>query len=66
MLPFRCVVLKFGGVTIGSSLGSFGYGGDDFLEERATANINIKQCLRKVADEHFTAAWKVLSSSDVA
>ncbi|GJR90866.1 putative reverse transcriptase domain-containing protein, partial [Tanacetum coccineum] len=49
-----------------SSLGSFGYGGDDFLEERATGNINIKQCLRKVADENFTAAWKVLSSSGVA
>ena len=29
-------------------------------------NTNIKQCLRKVADGHFTAAVKVLCSSGVA
>ncbi|GJX71626.1 hypothetical protein Tco_0308797 [Tanacetum coccineum] len=41
-------------------------GGGDFLEEGATSNTNIKQCLRKVADGQFTAAVKVLSSSGVA
>ncbi|GJT26270.1 hypothetical protein Tco_0906545 [Tanacetum coccineum] len=50
----------------GSALGSFGQGGGDFLEEGATSNTNIKQCLRKVADGHFTVAVKVLSSSGVA
>ncbi|GKB85925.1 hypothetical protein Tco_0958197 [Tanacetum coccineum] len=50
----------------GSVLGSFGQGGGYFLEEGATGNTNIKQCLRKVADGHFTAAVKVLSSSGVA
>ncbi|GKB63897.1 hypothetical protein Tco_0920083 [Tanacetum coccineum] len=50
----------------GSALGSFGQGGGDFLEEGTTGNTNIKQCLRKVADGHFTAAVKVLSSSGVA
>ncbi|GKE36208.1 putative reverse transcriptase domain-containing protein [Tanacetum coccineum] len=44
----------------------FGQGGGDFLEEGATGNTNIKQCLRKVADGHFTATVKVLSSSSVA
>nr|GEV96092.1 hypothetical protein [Tanacetum cinerariifolium] len=47
------------------ALGSFGQGLGDFLEEGATSNTNIKQCLRKVADGHFTAV-KVLSSFDVA
>nr|GEW30159.1 putative reverse transcriptase domain-containing protein [Tanacetum cinerariifolium] len=41
-------------------------GGGDFLEEGTTGNTNIRQCLRKVADAHFTAAMKVLSSSGVA
>ncbi|GJV68014.1 putative reverse transcriptase domain-containing protein [Tanacetum coccineum] len=50
----------------GSWLGSLGQGGGDFMEERTTGNTNIKQCLRKVADGHFTAAVKVLSSSGVA
>ncbi|GKB26447.1 hypothetical protein Tco_0865848 [Tanacetum coccineum] len=45
---------------------SFGHGGGDFLEERATGNTNIKQRLRKVTNGHFTAAVKVLSSSGVA
>ncbi|GJY38563.1 hypothetical protein Tco_0424927 [Tanacetum coccineum] len=49
----------------GSALGSFGHGGGDFLEDGATSNTNIKQCLRKVAG-HFTTAVKVLSSSGVA
>ncbi|GJZ95308.1 putative reverse transcriptase domain-containing protein [Tanacetum coccineum] len=49
----------------GSALGSFGQGGGDFLEEGAMGNTNIKQCLRKVADGHFTAVVKVLSSSGV-
>ncbi|GKC73046.1 putative reverse transcriptase domain-containing protein, partial [Tanacetum coccineum] len=49
----------------GSALGSFGQGGGDFIEG-ATHNTNIKQCLRKVADGHFTTAVKVLSSSGVA
>ncbi|GKE22678.1 hypothetical protein Tco_1434190 [Tanacetum coccineum] len=50
----------------GSALRSFGQGGGDFLEEGATGNTNIKQYLRKVADGHFIAAVKVLSSSGVA
>nr|GFB58274.1 putative reverse transcriptase domain-containing protein [Tanacetum cinerariifolium] len=49
----------------GSALRFFGHGGCDFLEERATGNTNIKQCLRKVTDGHFTAAVKVLSSFGV-
>ncbi|GJS40176.1 putative reverse transcriptase domain-containing protein [Tanacetum coccineum] len=47
-------------------LRSFGQGGGDFLEEGATGNTNIKQCLRKIADGHFTGAVKVLSSFGVA
>nr|GEY08214.1 putative reverse transcriptase domain-containing protein [Tanacetum cinerariifolium] len=54
------------GILNGSALGSFGQGGGNFLEEGATGNTNIKQSLRKVADRHFTAAIKVLSSSGVA
>ncbi|GJR94893.1 putative reverse transcriptase domain-containing protein [Tanacetum coccineum] len=50
----------------GSALGSFGQCGGDFLEEGAMGNSNIKQCIRKVADEHFMAAVKVLSSLGVA
>nr|GEW25996.1 zinc finger, CCHC-type [Tanacetum cinerariifolium] len=41
-------------------------GGGDLLKEGTTGNTNIRQCLRKVADVHFTAAMKVLSSSGVA
>nr|GEU71803.1 putative reverse transcriptase domain-containing protein [Tanacetum cinerariifolium] len=41
-------------------------GGGDFLEEGTTGNTNIRQCLRKVANVHFTAAMKVLSFSGVA
>ncbi|GJW49081.1 hypothetical protein Tco_0090432 [Tanacetum coccineum] len=48
------------------ALGSFGQDGGDFLDEGATGNTNIKQCLRKVVDEYFTVAVKVLSSSGVA
>ncbi|GJS29885.1 hypothetical protein Tco_0490505 [Tanacetum coccineum] len=50
----------------GSRSVSLGEGGGDFLEERTTGNTNIKQCLCKVADGHFTAAVKVLSSFGVA
>ncbi|GJY01616.1 hypothetical protein Tco_0359768 [Tanacetum coccineum] len=50
----------------GSALGSFGQGEGDFLEEGATGNTNIKQCLRKVTDGHFMTVVKVLSSSGVA
>ncbi|GJW73108.1 putative reverse transcriptase domain-containing protein [Tanacetum coccineum] len=50
----------------GSGSVSFGQGGGDFLEERTKGNTNIRQCLRKVADGHFTTAVKVLSSSGVA
>ncbi|GKA53481.1 hypothetical protein Tco_0746796 [Tanacetum coccineum] len=57
---FWCFILKF------MKLFTFGQGGGDFLEEGATGNTNIKQCLRKVADGHFTATVKVLSSSSVA
>ena len=35
-------------------------------EEDSKNNLNIKQCLRKVSDGHFTAAVKVLCSSGVA
>ncbi|KAJ0622007.1 hypothetical protein HanIR_Chr01g0015231 [Helianthus annuus] len=34
--------------------------------DRQEGRTNVKQCLRKVADGHFTAAVKVLSSSGVA
>ncbi|GJR15355.1 hypothetical protein Tco_0798007 [Tanacetum coccineum] len=54
------------GFGVNTKRGSFGQGGGDFPEEKATGNTNIKQCLRKVADGHFTAAVKVLSSSGVA
>ena len=37
--------------------------GDDIEEEDKRVNTNIKQCLRKVADGHFTTAVKVLGSS---
>nr|GFB18597.1 reverse transcriptase domain-containing protein [Tanacetum cinerariifolium] len=50
----------------GSALGSFGQGEGDFLEEGATGNTNIKQCLRKIADGHFTSAVKVISSFGVS
>ncbi|GKD75045.1 putative reverse transcriptase domain-containing protein, partial [Tanacetum coccineum] len=50
----------------GSAFRSFGHSQCDFLEERTNGNTNIRQCLRKVADEHFTATVKVLSSSGVA
>ena len=50
----------------GSELGSFRQGGGDIQEERTAGNVAIKQCLRKVADGHFTAAVKVLCSSGVA
>ncbi|GKB22858.1 hypothetical protein Tco_0862259 [Tanacetum coccineum] len=51
----------------GSGSVSFGQGGGDFLKERTKGNNNnIRQCLRKVADGHFTTAVKVLSSSGVA
>ncbi|KAK2455796.1 hypothetical protein QL285_003218 [Trifolium repens] len=51
-------------------LGSYrhgqGYGKDNIEEENHKMDTNIKQCLRKVADGHFTAAIKVLGSSGVA
>ncbi|GJV11867.1 hypothetical protein Tco_1353408 [Tanacetum coccineum] len=34
--------------------------------DSSTVGTNIKQCLRKVSDGHFTAAVKVLCSSGVA
>ncbi|GJZ78410.1 hypothetical protein Tco_0643247 [Tanacetum coccineum] len=45
---------------------SFGQGGGDFLGERRKDNTNIRQFLRKVANGHFMAAVKLLSSSGVA
>nr|GFD34229.1 putative reverse transcriptase domain-containing protein [Tanacetum cinerariifolium] len=64
---------KYDGITTlvksvldGSVLGSFGHVRGDFLKERATGNTNIKQCLRKVVDRHFTTAVKVLSSFGVS
>ncbi|GKA59428.1 hypothetical protein Tco_0758741 [Tanacetum coccineum] len=52
-------------IVYGSTLGSFGQGRGDFLDEGVTCNTNIKQCLCKVADRQVTAAVKVLSSSGV-
>ena len=48
------------------ALGSLGQGGVDNPEESTVSNTNVRQCLRKVADGHFTAAVKVLCSSGVA
>ncbi|MCH87560.1 hypothetical protein A2U01_0008433 [Trifolium medium] len=46
--------------------GSLGYGSDNIADEKFMKKTNIKQCLRKVADVHFTAAVKVLGSSGIA
>ncbi|PWA88499.1 hypothetical protein CTI12_AA120320 [Artemisia annua] len=69
----KCWVISMGqvivpgyGSWISMWVGVPGQRGGGFLEERTTCNINIRQCLRKVADGHFTAATKVLSSSGVA
>ncbi|KAJ0558889.1 hypothetical protein HanIR_Chr07g0341341 [Helianthus annuus] len=48
------------------TVGSLGQGGVDNPEESTVSNTNVRQCLRKVADGHFTAAVKVLCSSGVA
>ena len=53
-------VLNFSGV------GSLGHEGSDKQEEISQSSTTIKQCLRKVADGHFTSAMKVLCSSGVA
>ncbi|MCH87008.1 hypothetical protein A2U01_0007872 [Trifolium medium] len=45
---------------------SLGYGRDNIEEGHNKMDINIKQCLRKVADGHFTVDVKVLRSSRVA
>ncbi|XP_076951801.1 uncharacterized protein LOC143625320 [Bidens hawaiensis] len=50
----------------GSGLRSLGQGDMDIQKEGDLVNNNVKQCLRKVADGHFTAAVKVLCSSGVA
>ena len=40
---------------------------EEYIQEKRTpGNTNVRQCLRKVADGHFTAAVKVLCSSGVA
>jgi len=41
-------------------------GGGDILQEDNMGSSSVRQCLRKVADGHFTAAVKVLCSSGVA
>ncbi|GKA07808.1 hypothetical protein Tco_0687032 [Tanacetum coccineum] len=43
-------------------------GKDDHVSgsDRSTVGTNVKQCLRKVSNGHFTAAVKVLCSSEVA
>jgi hypothetical protein len=56
---------------VDSVLGNYGQerlgnGKDNIEEENSQINTNIKQCLRKVADGHFTAAEKVFGSSGVA
>ncbi|MFS7889274.1 putative reverse transcriptase domain, exostosin [Helianthus anomalus] len=48
------------------TVGSLGPKGVDNPEESSVRNTNVRQCLRKVADGHFTAAVKVLCSSGVA
>lgn len=52
----------FDNASLGSSLQSV----DQLRDGRTKGNTNVRQCLRKVADEHFTAAVKVLCSSGVA
>jgi hypothetical protein len=54
------------GVLASSGHEGQGYGRDNCEEKNKGKGINIKQCLRKVADGHFTAAVKVLGSSGVA
>ena len=40
---------------------------EEYIQEKRTpGSTNVRQCLRKVADGHFTAAVKVLCSSWVA
>ncbi|KAI3516021.1 hypothetical protein L1887_14929 [Cichorium endivia] len=48
-----------------SGVGYMGQDGDN-THATTSAKTNIRQCLRKVADGHFTAAVKVLCSSGVA
>jgi len=55
-----------GGVLSKSGQVGISNGGEDFEEKDKKMGPNIKQCLRKVADGHFTAAAKVLGSSGVA
>ncbi|KAF5801740.1 hypothetical protein HanXRQr2_Chr06g0251571 [Helianthus annuus] len=59
---FMLVKNIFGSPTVGS----LGQRGVDNPEESSVSNTNVRQCLRKVADGHFTAAVKVLCSSGVA
>ncbi|GJT84452.1 hypothetical protein Tco_1058794 [Tanacetum coccineum] len=66
VLREACVGQRIDKSVDGSGSVSFSQGGGDFLEERTKGNTNIRQCLRKVADGHFTTAVKVLSSSGVA
>ena len=47
-------------------VGAMRQGGGILQKEAISSNTNIKQCLHKVADGHFTAAVKVLCSSGVA
>nr|KAJ0205910.1 hypothetical protein LSAT_V11C500229180 [Lactuca sativa] len=47
-------------------VGAMGQVGGILQKESTSSNTNIRQCLRKVADGHFTAAVKVLCSSAVA
>jgi hypothetical protein len=47
-------------------LESLSYRRDNTEEGKHKRKTNIQQCLRKVADGHFTAAVKVLGSSGVA
>jgi len=55
-----------GGVLSESEQVGSGNGGEDFEEKDKKMGPNIKQCLRKVVDGHFTAAVEVLGSSGVA
>lgn len=46
-------------------LGSMEQGGGIFQKETTLGNTNIRKCLRKVTNEHFTATVKMLCSSSV-
>lgn len=55
-----------GSVLRSSVQDNLGRGGFHIEEKDKNINSNVKQCLRMVVDDHFTAVVKVLGSSGVA